>query len=187
MALTMVCGLATETWSRPAPRDPDGYRGWVGDPPRDERIMTLECKKRAYRSLNEQLMVYRYEDAVHILTAQKLALEDDERKLLRDYARAYTMNYVYRCAAPCPPCRLCAESLACRLQDDSSHAGLAAVHERMDRLRQRVSHVAQRPQEGGRGPLRLHPHVGSLRRVRHVRFFYLVHVTAMALPVSATL
>ena len=36
----------------------------------------------------------------------------EERKLLRNYARAYTMNYMYRCAAPYPLLPLCLLSLS---------------------------------------------------------------------------
>ena len=114
MSLTMVCGLATETWSRPAPRDADGYRGWVGDPPRDERIMMLERKRRAYKERNYQLRpeqptVFPYDGTIQVLSSRERyeyenqpvppmpsPLTYEERRMLRDYARAYTLNFVYR-------------------------------------------------------------------------------------------
>lgn len=114
MALTMVCGLATEAWSRPDKREADGYRGWVGDPVRTERIMMLECKKRAYRDRNlllrpELPRVYPYEQTLRTLPWQQRNEYENqpvppapppltymERRELRDYARAYTLNYAYR-------------------------------------------------------------------------------------------
>ena len=110
MALTMVCGLATETWSRPDKRDADGYRGWVGDPVRTERIMMLERKQRAYRDRNlllrpEHPVVYPYEQTVNRLPFQQRNEYENqtvppapppltymERRELRDYARAYTQK-----------------------------------------------------------------------------------------------
>lgn len=114
MALTMVCGLATETWSRPDKREADGYRGWVGDPVRTERIMMLERKKRSYRDRNlllrpEHPVVYPYEQTVNRLPFQQRNEYENqpvppapppltymERRELRDYARAYTRNFLFR-------------------------------------------------------------------------------------------
>lgn len=125
MALTMVCGLATEAWSRPDKRETDTYRGWRGDPLRTERIMMLESKKRAYRNRNrnrnrnlllrpEMPRVYPYEQAVNRLPFRQrdgygtqplppaplppapLPLTFMERRELRAYARAYTRNFLFR-------------------------------------------------------------------------------------------
>ena len=113
--VTMVSGLATEMWSRPAQRDADGYRGWVGDPVRSERIMMLERKRRSYTRRNYQLRPerpasYPYQQTLDGLPSwerQKYYEQDvppapppvtfQERMELRDYARAYTRNYCYRC------------------------------------------------------------------------------------------
>ena len=114
MALTMVCGLATETWSRPAERDTDGYRGWVGDPVRTNELMAIVQKKRKWHKRNylqrpEDPVRYDYESTVSQLSSrERFELENQrvapmpepltyvERKVLRDYANAYTRNYVYR-------------------------------------------------------------------------------------------
>jgi hypothetical protein len=114
MALTMVCGLATEGWSRPDKRDADGYRGWVGDPVRSERIMMLERKKRSYARRNYQLrpehpVTYPYKQTIsnlpsfdrHKYYEQEVPpapppLTYQERLELRDYARAYTRNFLFR-------------------------------------------------------------------------------------------
>jgi hypothetical protein len=114
MALVMVCGLATEAWSRPAERDADGYRGWVGDPVRTPEIKTLVMKKRAWGRRNyirrpEGPVQYDYEQTLAGLSARERweyenqsdppapnPLTYRERKILRDYARAYTANYLFR-------------------------------------------------------------------------------------------
>lgn len=110
----MLCGWATEMWSRPSKREADGYRGWVGDPPRTERIMMLERKNRSYVRRNYQLrpehpVTYPYNQTLNSLPSwerQKyyeqevppmpLPLTYQERRELRDYARAYTLNYCHR-------------------------------------------------------------------------------------------
>ena len=150
----MLCGWATELWSRPAKRDADGYRGWVGDPVRTERIMMLERKYRSYRNRNYQLRpelprVYPYEQTVRRLPFQQRneyenqdvppappPLTFQERRELRDYARAYTRNYMFRmiphtvgwfpCAQPAArhaTRRLAAHLLTARLPAGTSPAG----------------------------------------------------------------
>lgn len=114
MVCVMLCGWATELWSRPAKREADGYRGWVGDPLRSERIMLLERKHRSYRNRNYQLrpehpVTYPYDQTISNLPAfqRNQYREQDvppmpppltyqERRELRDYARAYTVNYLWR-------------------------------------------------------------------------------------------
>ena len=114
MVCVMLCGWATELWSRPAKREADGYRGWVGDPLRTDHIMLLERKKRAHRNRNYELrperpVVYQYEQTINVLSSRERNQyrEQDvppmpppltymERRELRDYARAYTVNYLYR-------------------------------------------------------------------------------------------
>ena len=114
LATVMICGLATEAWSRPAQRDADGYRGWVGDPPRTPEIMNLVSKKRAWSHRNyhkrpEAPTTYDYEQTLSGLSARERweyenqpdppapnPLTYSERLILRDYARAYTANYLYR-------------------------------------------------------------------------------------------
>jgi hypothetical protein len=114
MAITMFFGLAQETWSRPARRDPDGYRGWVGDPPRTNEIMAIEEKRRSFRDRNYirrpgGAKRYPYKQTLQNGTsAQRLNFEDypesapppplepREIQLLRQYAMQYTYNYFYR-------------------------------------------------------------------------------------------
>tara|TARA_Y100000389_G_scaffold201199_2_gene243285 strand:+ start:5224 stop:5793 length:570 start_codon:yes stop_codon:yes gene_type:complete len=114
MATTMLFGFLQETWSRPAPRDPDGYRGWMGDPPRTNEIMAIEEKRRTHRDRNyiqrpEGPVNYVYEQTLeNANSAQRYnynnqgsgpppaPLEPHEKKLLRAYATAYTYNYFYR-------------------------------------------------------------------------------------------
>jgi len=110
----MVCGLATETWSRPAERDADGYRGWVGDPLRTNQIMAIERKRRTYRGRNyiqrDSMTPYPYDQRVATLTSQERydfenqgnsapmpeTLTFEERAVLRKYAIDYTRNYMWR-------------------------------------------------------------------------------------------
>jgi len=93
MAATMVMGLATEAWSRPAERAADGYRGWVGDPHRSEELMNLVHKDRDHKRRNKRT-------DFEAQTAQTAPLSSQitlrERRLLREYANAYTLNYVRR-------------------------------------------------------------------------------------------
>ena len=114
MFCVMLCGWATELWSRPAKREADGYRGWVGDPLRTDHIMLLERKKRAHRNRNYELrperpVVYQYEQTINVLSSRERnqyreqevppmppPLTYMERRELRDYARAYTVNYLRR-------------------------------------------------------------------------------------------
>lgn len=116
ISLTMFFGLATESWSRPAERDADGYRGWVGDPPRSERLMALTLKKRAFRGRNyvhrpDGQIRYDYEQTVSSLSSsERYELENqyvpprpepltyDERGELRKYASKYTSSWVKRMA-----------------------------------------------------------------------------------------
>jgi len=121
MALTMFFGLAQESWSRPAPRDPDGYRGWVGDPPRTNEIMAIEEKRRTHRDRNfvqrpEGPVRYAYNQTIEEAnSAQRYnyknqgdggpppaPLEPYEKQLLRAYAMQYTRNYFYRYACSPP-------------------------------------------------------------------------------------
>ena len=115
IAMTMFFGLAQETWSRPAPRDPDGYRGWLGDPPRTNEIMAIEEKRRTHRdrnyvqrpegpsnypyagTLEDANSAQRYNYSQQQATGPPPApLEPFEKKILRDYAMKYTYNYFYR-------------------------------------------------------------------------------------------
>lgn len=114
MFCVMLCGWATELWSRPSKREADGYRGWVGDPLRTDHIMLLERKKRAHRNRNYELrperpVVYQYEQTINVLSSRERnqyreqeappmppPLTYMERRELRDYARAYTVNYLRR-------------------------------------------------------------------------------------------
>ena len=83
----MLCGLATEAWSRPAERDDTGYRGWVGDPPRTPEITKLVYQNRMWSQRN-------YLNHPGLQAPKQLTF--NERLILRDYARAYTANYLYR-------------------------------------------------------------------------------------------
>ena len=114
MVGTMVCGLATETWSRPAERDSDGYRGWKGDPERTNQIMAIERKRRTYRGRNyiqrDRTAPYPYDQRVATLSSQERydfenqgnsapmpeTLTFEERAVLRKYAIDYTRNYMWR-------------------------------------------------------------------------------------------
>lgn len=114
MSMVMVCGLATEAWSRPDKRDADGYRGWQNDPVRTPEIMALVAKKRAWASRNHikrpsGAVSYDYERTLAALSAgERFEYENqhdppppvpptfDERQKLRKYTRAYTRNYLYR-------------------------------------------------------------------------------------------
>ena len=93
IAATMVMGMATEAWSRPAERAADGYRGWVGDPHRSEELMNLVHKDRDHKRRNKRT-------DFEAQTAQTAPLSSQitlrERRLLREYANAYTLNYVRR-------------------------------------------------------------------------------------------
>ena len=112
--ITMVCGLAQETWSRPAPRDADGYRGWEGDPQRTNNLMTLTQKRRTWKGRHylkrpEEPVTYpygqtldglgskeRYDYENQYIPAMPEPLTYAERAELRAYANAYTWGYVKR-------------------------------------------------------------------------------------------
>jgi hypothetical protein len=114
MALTMFFGLAQETWSRPGQRDPDGYRGWVGDPVRTPQVQAAEEKRRGFRDRyyiqapTGPNRPYAYRDAMASADAEERAkyqresapapepLSYQEKMVLRAYTRAYTVNYFYR-------------------------------------------------------------------------------------------
>tara|TARA_B110000046_G_scaffold182280_1_gene215962 strand:+ start:3818 stop:4423 length:606 start_codon:yes stop_codon:yes gene_type:complete len=114
ISLVMICGLATEAWSRPDKRDAEGYRGWVGDPVRTPEIMALMAKKRAWVNRNyikrpSGTNSYDYDKTLEGLSARErfeynnqndprppIPLTFDERQTLRTYTWAYTQNYLYR-------------------------------------------------------------------------------------------
>ena len=174
ISLTMVFGLLTETWSRPAPRDPDGYRGWVGDPPRTNEIMAIEEKRRTHRDRNyvqrpEGPVNYVYEQTMREAnSAQRwnynnqfagpppAALEPHEKELLRQYATAYTYNYFYRYASPAPfpiqPALFPTLPFPCS-QDATSFHRLVPVYSGVGGFFQPFPLPAQRSPARGRGYL----------------------------------
>ena len=194
MALTMVCGLATEAWSRPDKREADGYRGWVGDPPRTERIMMLERKKRACRDRNlllrpELPRVYPYEQTLRTLPWHKRdeyenqpvppapsPLTYTERRELRDYARAYTLNYAYRYAQG--PSSWIVRLLTVPLcaQDAPAHGGMVSVCRLLGRLLPVFHFQPRGRQTGEREPLRSHPRFRPVGRGRHRALVHQLHV-----------
>lgn len=110
MFITMICGLATEMWSRPAERDPDGYRGWVGDPKRTDVVRAIQKKLTNIR-VNKTMDAPMYNefasklDAYDLQNAQILPpetgnqptlLNAKEREIMRRYNADYRANYFFR-------------------------------------------------------------------------------------------
>jgi len=107
-------GLLTEIGSRPDKRESDGYRGWINDPIRDEQLLLIERKRRAYRDRSNgqreeaprdypykgtmamQDAQTRYNWANQSLNEMPPPLTYEEQKIVSAYAMAYTLNYVRR-------------------------------------------------------------------------------------------
>ena len=101
MSITMIFGLATEAWSRPAKREDDGYRGWVGDPVRTKELLDIVEKKRdflAFGHVPPEVRLF-FKDPPTVddpRTTIPMALTDVERKILKTYSQDYMRNYLFR-------------------------------------------------------------------------------------------
>ena len=205
MWMTMVWGLATETWSRPGERQADGYRGWQGDPVRTNELMSIIQKKRTYRgrnyverpegpakypyqqTLSEQSAQDRYDyEASQQVAPMPVSLTYEERAILRRYAMEYTKNYVFRMIPhaigifPYVAVWVVSSRAASHA---ASHAGdLADSVCFTTGLLQPLPHPAQRPPRRKRAALRSDPRLCAVGGRRHRALLHELHVRSMAIP-----
>ncbi len=101
MAGTMLCGLLTEFVSRPAAREDDGYRGWVGDPVRSEELKAAWAKKQSIDHLNDKVAPPPRYNPYYEYTpyqSRRIYMTLYEAKLIQKYQRDYFRNYCRRMA-----------------------------------------------------------------------------------------
>ncbi len=108
--ITMLCGLATESWSRPAERGADGYRGWCGDPKRTPEVLYLIATERAWLQRGRKKAAPRPTSTMNMTNAERYAftrqceeaeaspapLCEREKRVLSAYRWAYVRNYATR-------------------------------------------------------------------------------------------